>query len=170
MASLSDILELSLNRLNPEDVFNWAGHNWKVQGRYEWAGYCPRHDSKSGTAFKINTNTLEWYCFGCDVGGHAAQYRHFANGGNGTPKGKDFAEIVKGLAVEAGVSLQKANPREYIPIAGSGTKFRVQRQNLDELLKGIPSTQNPIRAKLAEVTRVYSRCHRQFRILLPLST
>jgi hypothetical protein len=141
--SLSDILELSLNRLNPEDVFNWAGHNWKVQERYEWAGYCPRHDSKSGTAFKINTNTLEWYCFGCDVGGHAAQYRHFVNGGNGTPRGRDFAEIVKGLAVEAGVSFQKANPREYIPILGSGTKFRVQRQNLDELLKVFPALKTP---------------------------
>jgi hypothetical protein len=51
------------------------------------------------------------------------------------PKSKDFAEIVKGLAVEAGVSLQKANPREYVPIPGSGTKFRVQRRNLDELVK-----------------------------------
>ena len=141
--SLSNALDLSLNRLNPEDVFNWSGHNWRVQGRYEWAGYCPRHDSKSGTAFKINTNTLEWYCFGCDVGGHAAQYRYFANGGNGTPKGKDFAEIVKELASEAGVSLEKANPREYIPIAGSGTKFRFQRQNLDELLKVFPALKTP---------------------------
>ena len=138
--NLSDILELSLSRLNPEDVFNWAGHNWKVQGRYEWAGYCPRHDSKSGTAFKINTNTLEWYCFGCDVGGHAAQYRHFLNGGNGTPKGKDFAEIVKGLASEAGASLQKANPREYIPIPGSGTKFRIKRGK-DDLEKFLASFQ-----------------------------
>jgi len=126
--TLSDVLDLSLNRLNPEDVFNWTGHNWRVQGRYEWAGYCPRHDSKSGTAFRLNTNTLEWYCFGCDVGGHAAQYRYFVNGGNGTPKGKDFAEIVKGLANEAGVSLEKANPREYIPIPGSGTKFRIKRR------------------------------------------
>ncbi|HEY9892153.1 MAG TPA: plasmid replication protein, CyRepA1 family [Candidatus Sericytochromatia bacterium] len=137
--SLSDALDLSLNRLNPEDVFNWSGHNWRVQERYEWAGYCPRHNSKSGTAFRLNTNTLEWYCFGCDVGGHAVQYRHFVNGGNGTPKGKDFAEIVKGLAVEAGVSLQKANPREYVPIPGSGTKFRVQRRNLDELVKLFPA-------------------------------
>jgi hypothetical protein len=104
--NLSDILDLSLSRLNPEDVFNWSNHNWRVQGRYEWAGYCPRHDSKSGTAFKINTNTLEWYCFGCDVGGHAAQYRYFVNGGNGTPKGKDFAEIVKGLANEAGIVIE----------------------------------------------------------------
>ena len=139
--SLSDILELSLNRLNPEDVFNWTGHNWRVQGRYEWAGYCPRHDSKSGTAFKLNTNTLEWYCFGCDVGGHAAQYRHFVNGGNGTPRGKDFVEIVKGLAVEAGVSLQKANPREYIPIPGSETKFRIKRRNndLEKFLASFPA-------------------------------
>jgi len=140
---LSDILDLSLSRLNPEDVFNWSDHNWRVQGRYEWAGYCPRHDSKSGTAFKLNTNTLEWYCFGCEVGGHAAQYRYFVNGGNGTPKGTDFAEIVKGLASEAGVSLQKANPREYIPISGSGTKFRVQRRNLDELLKVFPALKTP---------------------------
>jgi len=31
--SLSDVLDLSLSRLNPEDVFNWSGHNWRVQGR-----------------------------------------------------------------------------------------------------------------------------------------
>jgi len=140
--SLSDGLNLSLNRLNPEDVFNWAGHNWRVQGRYKWAGYCPQHDSKSGTAFKVNINTLEWHCFGCDVGGHAAQYRHFVNGGNGTPKGREFAEIVKGLANEAGVSLQetKSNPKtqkkyikpiEELPDAG----FHIIRQFQDELLE-----------------------------------
>ena len=139
--TLSDTLDLSLSRLNPEDVFNWSDHNWRVQGRYEWAGCCPRHDSKSGTAFKINTNTLEWYCFGCDVGGHAAQYRHFVNGGNGTPKGKDFAEIVKQLANEAGVSLQKANPHEYIPVSSSGTKFRIKRtaDDLEKFLASFPA-------------------------------
>jgi len=139
--TLSDALDLSLNRLNPEDVFNWGGHNWTVQGRYEWAGYCPRHNSKSGTAFKLNTNTLEWYCFACDVGGHAAQYRFFVNGGSGTPKGKDFAEIVKELANEAGVSLQKANPHEYIPVPSSGTKFRIKRRadDLEKFLVSFPT-------------------------------
>jgi hypothetical protein len=139
--NLIELLDLSLTRLSPEDVFNWSDHNWTVQGRDEWAGYCPRHDSKGGTAFKLNTNTLEWYCFGCEAGGHVAQYRHFVNGGNGTPRGKDFVEIVKGLAVEAGVSLQKANPREYIPIPGSETKFRIKRRkdDLEKFLASFPA-------------------------------
>ncbi len=58
-----------------------------------------------------------------------------------TTKGKDFAEVVKGLASEAGVSLQKPNPREYIPIPDSGTKFRTKRtaDDLEKFLASFPA-------------------------------
>ncbi|HEY9601245.1 MAG TPA: bifunctional DNA primase/polymerase [Allocoleopsis sp.] len=113
--SLEDVIEQAERRLTPDEAFNWAGHNWKHQGRKEWIGYCPRHQSKSGTAFHVNTDTLEWFCHGCNEGGHLVQYRWFVRGGNGTPKGKDFVEIVQELASDAGISMPAQPHFSYTP-------------------------------------------------------
>lgn len=107
---LSEILEREiLPRLGLEDIYNWSGHHFKKQGA-KLVGFCPRHDSNSGTAFQINPNSLEWYCHGCAAGGHAVQYRYFADGNNGTPTGKDFIKIVEDLALLANVQLPEWKP------------------------------------------------------------
>ncbi|HEY9833962.1 MAG TPA: bifunctional DNA primase/polymerase [Stenomitos sp.] len=110
--SLTDVIEQAERRLTPDEAFNWSGHNWKHQGRKEWSGYCPRHQSQSGTAFHINPDTLEWFCHGCNEGGHLPQYRWFVRGGNGTPKGRDFVEIVREIAADAGVSMPESRHEE----------------------------------------------------------
>lgn len=103
--SLADILELDiLPKLDTEDIYNWNGHNFKKHGK-KLVGFCPQHGGTSGTAFQVNPNDNSWYCHGCQSGGHAVQYRYFVNGGHGTPKGKDFIEIVQELADDAGVRL-----------------------------------------------------------------
>ncbi|NET30333.1 bifunctional DNA primase/polymerase [Okeania sp. SIO1I7] len=108
--SLADILELDiLPRLSTEDIYDWGGHNFKRHGK-KLVGFCPQHGGSSGTAFQVNPADNSWYCHSCQEGGHAVQYRHFANGGHGTPKGKDFTEIVKELADDAGVELPEWKP------------------------------------------------------------
>jgi len=103
---LGDILERDiLPRLGTDDIYNWSGHSWKQQGRNRWEGSCPNHQSKSGTAFVVNPSNNTWFCNGCDVGGGAVQYRWFVRGSTGTPRGKDFVEVVKELASDAGVEL-----------------------------------------------------------------
>ncbi|NES02012.1 MAG: hypothetical protein F6K22_03715, partial [Okeania sp. SIO2F4] len=108
--SLADILELDiLPRLSTEDIYDWGGHNFKKHGK-KLVGFCPQHGGSSGTAFQVNPTDNSWYCHSCQEGGHAVQYRHFANGGHGTPKGKDFIEIVEELADDAGVTLPEWQP------------------------------------------------------------
>lgn len=111
--SLFDVIEQATRRLSPEEAFNWTGHNWKHQGQREWVGYCPRHQSKSGTAFHVKPDTLEWFCHGCNEGGRLVQYRWFVRGGNGIPKGKDFVEVCKEIANDAGISMPEFTPLEY---------------------------------------------------------
>ena len=99
---LNTVLTEAVSHLRPEQIYNWAGHQFQEFGE-TWRGYCPRHQSQSGTAFSLNPNTGEWYCFGCEVGGGAVQYRHFLQGGNGMPRGKVFRSLVEELATEAGL-------------------------------------------------------------------
>ncbi|MDJ0554357.1 MAG: bifunctional DNA primase/polymerase [Microcoleaceae cyanobacterium MO_207.B10] len=132
--SLADILELDiLPRLDTEDIYNWNGHNFKRHGK-KLVGYCPQHGGSSGTAFQVNPTDNSWYCHGCQEGGHAVQYRHFVNGGHDTPKGKDFVEIVKELADDAGVRLPEWEPPERkkeidIPISREQWEEKYGRKN-----------------------------------------
>jgi hypothetical protein len=103
---LIDCFAQSVARLSPEEIFNWSGHDFKRKGG-EWFGCCPQHQSQSGESFTVKPDTLDWYCYGCNLGGGAAEYRHFVGGGSGTPKGKAFYEITKALAEQAGVELPK---------------------------------------------------------------
>lgn len=100
---LSCLLQEATNHLSIEQIYHWSGHHFQAFGE-TWRGYCPRHHSQSGTAFSLNPNTGEWYCFGCEVGGGPVQYRHFLQGGNGTPRGKVFRSLVEELAKQAGLS------------------------------------------------------------------
>lgn len=109
--SLEDVLDESLKRLHAEDVYNWSGHSWHYQGN-ELQGCCPRHKSTSGKSFHVDTKTKQWFCFGCDVGGGAVQYRYFAQGGNGSPRGRDYVEVLRGLATDAGVTLPELSQSE----------------------------------------------------------
>jgi hypothetical protein len=103
---LIDAFSQSIRRLTPEEIFNWSGHNFKSKGK-EWFGCCPQHQSQSGESFTVRPDSLDWYCFGCNVGGGVGEYRHFVKGGNGTPKGKDFFEVTKELAAQAWIELPK---------------------------------------------------------------
>ena len=117
--SLSSRLETALDRLSVQQIYHWSGHQFQEMGD-TWRGSCPRHQSQSGTAFTLNPQTKEWYCFGCEVGGGAVQYRHFLQGGNGMPRGKVFRSLVEALATEAGLEEDKnvsasPHPQTYQP-------------------------------------------------------
>ena len=105
---LVDCFAQSVERLSPEEIFNWSGHSFKRKGK-EWFGCCPQHHSQSGESFTVRPDSLDWHCFGCDVGGGVGEYRHFVNGGRGTPRGKDFYEITKELAAQAGIELPSSD-------------------------------------------------------------
>jgi len=116
---LSSRLEAAIDCLSVEQIYHWSGHQFQETGE-TWRGYCPRHQSQSGTAFTLNPHTKEWYCFGCEVGGAAVQYRHFLQGGNGMPRGKVFRSLVEELATEAGLEEDRnvsasPHPQTYQP-------------------------------------------------------
>ena len=108
---LVDAFNQSVQRLSPEEIFGWGGHSFRQKGR-EWFGCCPQHQSQSGESFTVKPDSLDWYCYGCGVGGGVAEYLHFLNGGKGTPKGKDFYLITKSLAEKAGIELPKQQLKE----------------------------------------------------------
>lgn len=101
--NLIDLVEQAGERLGL-DIYNWPEHNFRKAGR-KLVGHCPQHGGESGTAFQINPSDWSWYCHGCGVGGHAIQYRYFAKGYKGTPKGKEFFAIAHELIEDAGLSL-----------------------------------------------------------------
>ena len=110
-SDLFDCFAQSVDRLSPEEIFNWSGHDFKRKGG-EWFGCCPQHQSASGESFTVKPEKGDWYCYGCGVGGGIGEYRHFINGGSGTPKGKDFFRITKELAEQARVELPKAEVKK----------------------------------------------------------
>jgi hypothetical protein len=116
---LSDILHADiLPRLSAEQIFTWSGHQFQWSGQDKARGCCPWHESQSGSSFHIEPNGENgawlWECGGgCDRGGGAVEYvfQHEL-GGHGSPRGKDFVEVVKILADRAGVELPKFNPHK----------------------------------------------------------
>ncbi|ARV63378.1 hypothetical protein BZZ01_32790 (plasmid) [Nostocales cyanobacterium HT-58-2] len=93
-----------LPRLSFEQIYNWEGHNFREYGN-TYKGAPPWRASASGKSFHVwwDGEHYAWHDKALDVGGGAVQYRWMLRGGTGTPKGKDFVEIVKELAVDAGV-------------------------------------------------------------------
>lgn len=104
MNDLSSFLEEVTQRLLPEQVFEGNGfdHDWKKSGD-KWRGKCPWHESKSGTAFYLNSSKLAWRCPSCGVGGGPVQYLHQIRGGHGSPIGQGFVSIAKELSEVAGL-------------------------------------------------------------------
>lgn len=110
--SISDFLENSVYpRLDAKRVYNWAGHDWQETQGGKLRGDCPFHDSSTGTAFWVEPSsdrkTYVWACPTCTDNhkSNPISYHHKLRGGNGSPVGKEFIEIVKDLASLAGVSL-----------------------------------------------------------------
>ncbi|MFL9458894.1 bifunctional DNA primase/polymerase [Tolypothrix bouteillei VB521301_2] len=92
-----------LPKLSPEQIFNWSGHNFRQFGN-TWKGCPPWRQSSSGTSFHVwwDGSKWAWQDKATTEGGGAVQYRWKLRGGTGTPKGKDFVDIVEELALDAG--------------------------------------------------------------------
>jgi hypothetical protein len=106
--SISDFLINEVYpRLTLEQCFNDPCHDFKeYDGGLKLKGNCPWHDSNSGTAFYCRfDNGIPCYECPVDGKGNVIQYRHRLTHGAGaaSPRGKDFIDIVKQLALEAGV-------------------------------------------------------------------
>jgi hypothetical protein len=91
-------------RLTPELVYDWPGHDWH-RSHGKWRGACPQHTSESGTSFNVSLDTLAWFCPACDVGGGPVQYVHWRQGGTGSPRGREFVEVLRDLADRIGLTL-----------------------------------------------------------------
>lgn len=112
--SLIEFLERDIySRLTADVAFCWSGHDFKSYGD-KLKGNCPWHDSQSGTAFYIvsKENQFLWRCPACEIGGSVIEYRHRLAGGNGSPRGKDFVDIVQQLADDVGMPMPTHKKQE----------------------------------------------------------
>jgi DNA primase catalytic core len=126
-ADLSAFLEEQVYpNLSAEQLFDHAAHNFhKCDDK--WRGGCPWHDSKSGSSFTVTPSKHLWWCAGCDAGGSPVEYLHRRNGGTGKPTGQDFVDVVRQLAVMAGVPFPERELTEK-------EKERARRRNLRRTL------------------------------------
>lgn len=107
VTNLIDFLDFEvLPRLSPDQIFNWTGHGFRQFGK-TLKGTPPWRQSSSGTSFHVwwDGSKWSWQDKATSEGGGAVQYRYKLRGGTGTPKGKEFYEIVKELAEDAGVKM-----------------------------------------------------------------
>ncbi|MEP0911775.1 CHC2 zinc finger domain-containing protein [Leptolyngbya sp. GB1-A1] len=134
--SLSDFLSQQLySRLSPIQIYNWTGHDWQTnRSGGKMRGCCPWHDSQSGTAFHVEPNGKNsewlWHCPQCDIGGSPIQYRHRMKGGDGDPRGRQFVELVKELAAEAGVEMP-AFEKPAVTAEGKERKTKKSKEQAD---------------------------------------
>jgi len=137
MSQLHDIstfLEEVYANLDPEDVFENGefDHSWN-KTRDKWRGKCPWHDSKSGTAFYVDLDSLTWRCPSCDRGGGPIQYLYQVRGGVGSPRGKQFLDIAKELGDVSGVDLPERELTE------DERKLLQQLENRRSMLESVAS-------------------------------
>ena len=113
--SLTELLKCEIYpRITSDVAFCWSGHDFKTSGD-KLRGNCPWHDSQSGTAFYVNSKDGEWVwrCPACEIGGGVIEYRHRLNGGSGSPRGKDFVEIVRQLANDVGAAFPEFSKTSF---------------------------------------------------------
>jgi hypothetical protein len=111
ITDLVDFLRFEiLPRLSVEQIFNWSGHNFREYGK-TLKGNPPWRHSTSGSSFHTwwDGHEWAWQDKATGEGGGAVQYRWKLRGGSGTPKGKDFVEVIKELAGDAGVEMPQIN-------------------------------------------------------------
>lgn len=117
-AILSDDI---LPRLSASQIFNWSGHGFKEQPDGKLKGNCPWHGSQSGTSFWVTPSqdgaTHTGACPTCTGNKklNAVAYRYALKTnkpGAGQPTGRDFFDVAKELAADAGVTLPEYDPQQ----------------------------------------------------------
>lgn len=110
--------------LRAEDVF--TGHTWKQQGGSGWKGSCPWHDSKSGTCFSVDPDTLAWHCFSCGRKGGPLEYVAESEGIRRPLEGKAFINAWNALSEHTGCpgppDRKRARRRERDPLKQLASK------------------------------------------------
>ena len=116
-----------LPRLSAEQIYNWGGHNFQYLGE-TMKGAPPWRASASGTSFHVwwDGEQWAWQDKALGDGGGAIQYRWKLRGGYGTPRGKDFADIVAELAADAGLQLPARRREE-----AEGASFVERSRTID---------------------------------------
>ena len=140
-------------QLAVEQIFKAPQHSWKQRSPAKCKGGCPWHVSKSGTAFVVDTVSLQWYCAGCDFGGGPVQYLHRLRGGVGvSPRGEEFITILRELFDLAGVEFPR---RELAPEEAEQIERRdARRAALQTVIHG---TQERLWSDDGAVARAYLR-------------
>lgn len=123
--SLGDFLDHEVYpHLSVEDIFTDPAHAWKERGT-KWKGGCPWHESKSGSSFTVDPESLRWNCAGGCGGGSPTQYLHgLKTGTPSTPFAVDFLEIAKELARRAGVPFPERELSEEEKVAARAREAR----------------------------------------------
>jgi Bifunctional DNA primase/polymerase, N-terminal len=116
-STAGDLVDFLENQVLPAldvlQIFNWEGHNFVAHGE-TLKGYPYGRESSGGESFHVwhDGSHWAWQDKLTGVGGGAIQYRWMLKGGTGTPTGKDFVQIVKELASDAGFELPKFSPKQ----------------------------------------------------------
>lgn len=122
-----------LSRLRVEDIYTDPSHQFKQSGdRYR--GGCPFHQSKSKTAFVVNSKSKLFWCAGCCQGGSAIDYVHSLRVGHwAKARGIDFIEALKYLGSLALMSLPdiERTPAEIEKVR----KWEARRAILQEVIE-----------------------------------
>jgi hypothetical protein len=102
---LSDLLQQEIYpRLSVETIYTDPAHKFANKTEGKWQGGCPWHEGESGTSWYVDCKSLLWFCPGCGFGGSPVEYLDRLGGGDGSPRGRDFVDIVRKLAGMAGVA------------------------------------------------------------------
>ena len=97
-------LDEAYAQLTVDQVYTHVAHQFKQSGNRHRGG-CPFHESKSGTSFVVSEGSLLFHCAGCQFGGSAVDYLHSIKVGRWEkPRGRDFIEAAKELALKAGTT------------------------------------------------------------------
>jgi|GEM_PF-1995659 len=125
---LAKILERDiLPRLSAEQIFNWSGHRFSAESDGKLKGSCPWHDSQSGTSFWVTPSqdgvTYTGACPTCTgnekINAVAYRFALRRGGPSGQPTGRDFVDIARELADDAGVTIPEKPDRPITSLTAS---------------------------------------------------